>query len=245
MSIPDEYVGSFKSSEQYSLNVLLSIDAKLTHGESDLFVTKWWDYKRLHPMDATFIFAHYYAEQMKTEMNRRKGHNRRGYYKALKSPSLLKCSKKEITGIWKARQKADELGIPYDFYCAAATKYADKFKWKHLPRPWQMYGQSSKYVGEEWYKTMVQYITDAWAERTAAEPQFSKDDFYKIENFSKHVYQVRHQLAVLTYIDTLQSKHIAMYSFIHKDKILIPGMVKAYYREDAPDLLERVARFAA
>lgn len=115
--------------------------AKLYQGESDLFQTKWWDYRSLHPVKATYLFAHHYRKSYRYMTQRRDDVDKGQYVRGFKGDDVFELSTRERNGFWKARRTADALGVPYDFYMIEGMRYADHTLWKRLPRPTQVYSE--------------------------------------------------------------------------------------------------------
>lgn len=102
--------------------------------ETNLFATKWFDYRSFHPARSTYLFAHYYRESYKQDMATHFDLNRSKYMRGIKELDFSKS--RERAAIWRARQQADALGIPYDRFVTYAIKYCRKVtKWKRTPRP--------------------------------------------------------------------------------------------------------------
>lgn len=166
--------------------------------ESELFSVKHWDYRFLHPTQATQLFAHSYAQAKKHAVERRTdiwiGRNMRG----IKEPVIFDLDARSITGFWKGRQMADRLGIPYDFYCENAMFFADVARWENLPTPIQMYSQN---VPEHLKTTnfavsMVEFVGLKWAERMDNMNNYASHEAYLAENYRGG----DHQNAYLNYL---------------------------------------------
>ena len=115
------------------------VDSKHLRTEAELFNSKWWDYRLIHPLTATYMFAHEYKKAIKAGLRVRSDLYKAANYKGLKHEDFLQTSKSTITGMWKARQRADKEGVPYDFWCRSAMKFAEQRQWKYLPKPTQLY----------------------------------------------------------------------------------------------------------
>lgn len=116
----------------------LEIEVPLAHG-------KWFDYRFMNPVAATYLFAHEYKKVYRDAYRRNIDTMRGDYVKPLpddlfrpKRPTAH--SKAVITWIWRARQVADAMGMPYDIYLQRAYHWLTRY-WRrgHLPQPSHLY----------------------------------------------------------------------------------------------------------
>src|SRR5690554_2626742 len=128
-------VGLNLTALEYDTLACQHIRPDLLQLEAGLYQTKWWDYRIMHPMEATYHFAQAYVQAVKAAVRKRIDLYVSINCKPLKDQDFLKCSRHVITGLWKARQEADRHGIPYDFWCSKAMKYAQDRDWRYLPKP--------------------------------------------------------------------------------------------------------------
>ncbi len=100
--------------------------------------TKWFDYRFISPVEATEIFANEYKLMYKKfwavnfdfdESKRRRG---------LPLGSILE-DPKYATAIWRARQLADEICMPYDIFLRAAFQLWLDNGPQRLPQPNHLY----------------------------------------------------------------------------------------------------------
>lgn len=194
------------------------INTKLFEKERYLYKTKWWDVKNLHPLDATYMFAESYKHAMKEAIKRRKCLFRGINYKGLKHDDFLSCSKQVITGMWKARQQADMLGIEYSFYCNAAMRYAEERDHKFLPGPSQLYSTKPKLKDD---LSMVEYIYDKWLAANNNRLLHAQSQFYSMSVFSKNRYQIEHQRFLLNAIRRKPSmKHVLIAELVYRKRLI-------------------------
>jgi len=211
------------------------IPVNLLAREAELFSTKHWDYRFLHPVQATQLFAHHYSQARKHAAERRidiwVGRNMRG----IKSDVIFDLPTRAITGFWKGRQMADSLGIPYDFYCEHVMLFADIARWDNLPTPVQTYSQ---HIPEHLRTTdfavsMVEYIGSLWVDRMATMNAYATHKAYLVENFEGGP----HQLAYLEFlIDKIQESNFpeaVLASLMDKGQILPEHILKALPRSGA------------
>lgn len=185
-----EFPGFDMSLEDCELNAVKFISPKLLAREVELMHKKWFDYRFMHPTMATMYFAECYRNAFKMISMVRYDASRGQYMKGLagdKDGNIFLMKQIEITGLWAARQAADALCIPYDFYCNEAMRLAERNMWKHMPRPQRMYSDE-----------MQCDIHNAWMEEQAINPRLAAHKAYN-EGINTN------SIAVNEYLDYLVS----------------------------------------
>jgi len=108
--------------------------------EAALMTTKWFDYRFMHFVESTYLFTRHYIDAYRRMY--RKSIDHTGYRMGFTATNhdFLNGSKTVRTGFLIARQRADEHGIPYWFYCDFAMKWAVEDRiWNMPPKPNQLY----------------------------------------------------------------------------------------------------------
>lgn len=129
------------SDAQWDIEVLRHIPLKLRQDEADLYTTKWWDYRPLHPGHATALFAQAYGVAWRQSHDRRGGTER---WDLVSYPLIGRDwnpfieAQARARGYWQARRYCDEAGMPYEFYCQQFFSKAEDY-FEDLPRPQEMY----------------------------------------------------------------------------------------------------------
>lgn len=188
------FPGSDWTQEQCDALAIQFVPLQLMQGEAELFTTKFWDYRFLHPVQATQLFAHEYALAKKHAVERRTdiwvGRNMKG----IKADCIFELAQRTITGFWKGRQMADRLGIPYDFYCEYAMLFADVARWENLPTATQLYSSSvpAHLQQTDYAVSMVTYIGRAWIDRCETFNGYATHPAYLAENFTGGQEQVEY-----------------------------------------------------
>lgn len=140
--------------------------------EVPLMQTKWFDYRGLTAVQATYLFAHYYREAFKRNFRIYVDHRRADYVKALKHEDLFDCDSAVVSGIWRARQHADAMGMPYEDYLEDALERAMKVQREHLPKTTQLYTDA-----------IVSYVQERWEERQRSKLYVGRSDIYMNQNY--------------------------------------------------------------
>ena len=158
--------------------------------EAQWFDTKWFDYRFMHPTLATYLYSHYYLEAYRVWIARRQDLHRSKHVQPIKNVrgDIFMADKREYTALWKGRQAADELGIPYDFYCYTLMRITDEALWERIPRPQQMYAPALK-----------EQVKDLWDIESKARVITAKDQYYAADAYRGERYQesYREYLTVL------------------------------------------------
>jgi hypothetical protein len=108
------------------------IDRKILDREPALYNCKWFDYRPLHPTTATYLLAHCYNRAYGDHMGACFDRKKR-FMAAFKGKDVMNC--REVKSFWRLRQKIDELGMRYDFFCRHAMAWCAENGWKQPPRP--------------------------------------------------------------------------------------------------------------
>lgn len=134
-------------------------DAIMAHRNKDwveieraLFSGKWFDYRFMHPVHATCIYAHEFAKAYRRYYRMAVDHRRAEHVRIFKDGDWTQAKPNTIAGLWRGRQVADAAGMPYAVYLDQAFDLALRY-WKqdHLPRPQQLYSDLiTDRIGERW-----------------------------------------------------------------------------------------------
>lgn len=208
--------------ERYDALTVEHIPPKYWLKESALCKSKWWDYKIMHPMQATYHFVAAYKEAYKAAYGRREDTEQSRWLKVFAKEDFLEGAASTRTALWLARQKADEIGCPYSFFCSRAMHYAERRDWTMLPRPQALYSDSPMFESD---KTIAQVVEAAWHEKNKIEVVYSTDDFYKIDNYVLNIHQRQHQLALLERVRTAPNKALLLSSLIFEHRLLFEEVV--------------------
>lgn len=214
---------------------ILHVPLPLLSCEAELFKTKHWDYRFLHPAQATQLFAHSYAQAKKHAVERRTdiwvGRNMKG----MKEEVIFDQTARSITGFWKGRQMADRLGIPYDFYCEHCMVFADIARWENLPTPVQTYSENvpEHLRTTDYAVSMVTYIGNRWIDRMATANAYATHKAYLIENFVGGPEQVAYLEFLLDRIQESNFPAAVLASLMDKGQISADQVLHAFPRSGA------------
>lgn len=198
-----------------------NIDRKLLrHKEAALYCTKWYDYRFMHPTKASFWYADAYIRAYKRTFSSHISADGAKHAKGLKSPNIFKLNKCELSGIWKGRQMADELGIPYQFYTSVIFNWTTRQGWKRLPRPSQLYSDDAAFVA-----------LSAWKRHQESKIVVPIIEDYLTKNFYEHPYQIEFQNWLCERIKERPNPEFALGHYLHKQPMLTRKIASAHFNE--------------
>lgn len=193
----------------------LALKIHPTHreGEADLVHSRWFDYGRLHPVKATYLFAHHYKEQTRkfyeTCIDVESADEARAF-----APDDIFYSR-DLTAMWLARREADRNGLPYEFVMEIAQKRFLEKLFHRFPRPNQLYAEE-----------FVLDLNDAWCERLQTSLAYSKDPYFSQSNWRGDLLQARHANFVIKQIADRHGPKAGLLARMFKERVLSTGQVE-------------------
>lgn len=166
--------------------VQTNVPLKFQKFDQDLFTTKWFDYRRMSSVQATFAYIKDYARVYREIYARDIDYERAKHLKILTGTELHASlgngdtkAKRRLTGFWRGRQVADALGMPYDLYIEHAITFRMR-KWQraHMPQPQHLYHEFD-----------VEKIQELWEELQAGRLFLPEDPAYLVQNYQNISYQ--------------------------------------------------------
>lgn len=205
------WLGSFFGADlgflNYEILTIQHIPRKELKEEPALMRTKWFDYRRLHPMQATYYLAdcynRAYGDFMAMCIDRDLKHMR-----GFKGKDFLNA--REKLSFWRLRQLCDRLGIRYDFFMRHAMRWCFKNGWTRAPRPQHITSNED-------------LITDAmlaWEEECAAALQVARDPWFLVQNYAGHEDQRAHEQFVVAQIKTRRHPQYALNAALYVHDVL-------------------------
>lgn len=183
-----KYLGSTLTADECERIALVRIPPVYREREARLFSTKWFDYRSLHPVKATYLLAHLYVEAVRDIHAKTKDYLEA---KAITAKDVLgheDIFNPPATGMpidmafWRARQEFDGVGVRYDFALRFIMNRAADRGWHVYPRPNQLYTQET-----------VLDVRDAWERHRKAVMQTASDPRFELDRYVGHPDQVAYQ----------------------------------------------------
>lgn len=139
--------------------------------------TKWYGYRFMTPLAATRYFAKLYREGFKSYASRHKDREEAERCHGL-TPGIFQKPSGSLTQLWKARQRADEFGLPYELLIDFGFEFASRRIWKHIPNPVQLFGSKNSSVAWpiEFEKCLKERMT-LFAQRFSGLPQYRTENY--------------------------------------------------------------------
>lgn len=236
----DTFFGVNFDTERYNEIAILVANKPLLKAETELNKTKWFDYRTKHPVYLGYLWAFFYREEYKRFITKYRDPERGPYLNGIVGKDVfgisIKKVKSKIKGepstevekphperraIWKARQKADALGIPYDFYIRTVMEFAERTSWARPPRP-------QHFCSDE----MVSVVVEAWKEKMTTQIVTSEDERFLAENFVGNCDQVDYQTWLIANIKRRAHKHFGVHYCMVLKKQLLENVAIKVFGED-------------
>lgn len=187
------FYGDDLTQEEYECKTLAHFPPSLRKTESRLFNTKWFDYRRLHPLQATYYFVDCYKKRTKFFYERFVGQAIAQKTKGVKKADFL--DGKEASSFWRLRQLVDSMGVEYVSFFQWMEAFFASYPQKdnYYPRPYRFFLKDK----ELWLALRQDFYE-------APEIHFAKDPFFTPERFCGHAYQLEYEKYIVRKILTKQ-----------------------------------------
>lgn len=189
--LTEDYFGNNLTTDRYDALAVVAINEKFLKLESALFSSKWFDYRHLHPTQATYLFAHHYDLEYRKIYQRIRDQERGQYVKGTKGKDCM--LKKEVSGFWKGRQNADRLGVPYGLYVGSIMKFLIEDNiWQRIPRPTHLYSAKvTEFMKDKWLTVLDTEIIQPEIAHLSDDNLFSTQCKQDIERYLCECIQMR------------------------------------------------------
>lgn len=209
----DTYFGKDVSMDVCNAIALRVATRPMLKLETSMMQTKWFDYRSQHPSHLGYLWAFYYREAYKrflTTYRTEKGI----YMNGIVGKDVFASVKEKINpaskAVWRARQKADQIGIPYDFYIRAVMNHAESTSWARPPRPQHFYSDD-----------MVAVVVDAWKVKLTTQIITAEQDRFLAEHFEGNFDQRDYQSWLVASIKKRAHKEFGIhYCMVEKKQLL-------------------------
>lgn len=228
------YFGSEIDLQHAEILAIGNVDRKLLAPEAALFETKWFDYRQLHPVQATYLMVHHYNRSYGEFMARAMDHTKR-FMASFKGKDFM--SAREMKSFWRLRQKLDELGIRYDFFLRQAMAWYIAHGWgkqaPSAPRPAHVLNNAELIVD----------VANAWSQECRARIQFASSPRFLVESWVGAPDQLAYERFLIAQIKQRPHArfglHAALYVFGHLRIEAALEHFEAHVVADAVELAEQ------
>lgn len=221
------YYGATLSDAQMDLLALERIPEGLRKGEPALYATKWWNYRVIHPVRATLMFAEYYRRAYLRVCQKRIATSEVSQIRVFQGENPLKEAPEKVTGFWKGRRAADELGIPYRFYCHNALEASEYLDWTYLARPEDLTNSA-----------LVTRIGLAWHEAKKWSIQLPSSAIYGQEG-QRGYYQDAWESDLCAQIARRRHPRYALQHHVTRTRMLSEAKAREFFGNELTDSLSR------
>ena len=226
------FIGSELSDQECDNIALSRFKPNLFEGECELQQTCWFDYRYNHPVKRTYEFAHHYMHNYRELYKRYIDMDAEHIYGLSRpkdpldnSPPVNKTARlRTPTCLWRARQVADGLSIPYDFYTYNAlkklmeTRFYKTMLGTNSDSKTRLNIQASALYSDE----LIECVSKRWEEYKAARIQWSDNprlcfDELEMQAQSKpHPYKLAYEKFIVKQIITRTVKEFAIENAISR-----------------------------
>ena len=180
--------------------------------------TRWFDYRDMHPVAATYLFAHFYVEQTRKfyiqNVDIRTVEDARAF-----APDDIFMSR-DLTSMWLARRAADELGLPYPFVLQfAQSRFLSRLQLR-FPRPNQLYGEEFEID-----------VAAAWTERLGCQLTYSTQPRYKASAWARQLSQAQHIKFVVQQVKRRPGPHHRILARLFNEDVLAAHLIKNQFSQ--------------
>ncbi|MFT4064250.1 hypothetical protein [Paraburkholderia sp.] len=212
-----EFFGHDLSFLHCEVAAIQNIDGKLLKKEPELLGLKWFDYRRMHPVKATYLFAKCYERAYQDFMRMTKDHERGRYMKPFKGQDFMEA--KERKSLWQLRQTADQLGIRYEFFLRQAMTWKVAHNWHHAPRPAHINANDE----------LLADVALAWEEECRNSLQICKDERYLASSWFGHSDQIAYENFLIGQINQRIHKQYSLSAALYTYGVLrIEAALRAF-----------------
>lgn len=166
----------FEDRVRDSITALRLIMPDVLARERERAHTKWYGYRFTSPLEATKLFANLYRKGFQRYIRTNRDIHDADAAQGLSS-RLLGAPSASLTEVWNARQRADELGLPYNLLIEFGFHFAGRRTRKRAPRPGQLFDSGE--AGIAWPLELEKWIVDPLHHEIQRldVPQYRKENF--------------------------------------------------------------------
>lgn len=152
-----EYYSSLEDRVRDNITALRLVMPEVLLRERERAHTKWYAYRFMSPLQATTLFADLYRKGFQRYVSVHRDIHDADAAQGLSS-RLFGAPNRSLTEVWNARQRADELGLPYNLLIDFGFHFAGRRTRKRAPRPGQLFDSGE--AGIAWPLELGKWIVD-------------------------------------------------------------------------------------
>jgi hypothetical protein len=211
----EDYFGHDLTDEEAERLALERVNKDLLKKEAGLYRTKWFDYRHLHHVKATYLFVAFFTKAIQAAVARYADVERAPFVKGYRGTDFMELRKADITGFWKARQALDEKGIPYGTGLHFAMQFCYRHNRSYAPRPSHLY-----------HPEMLDAMNEHWLEMTRARIYVASDPWFLPSSYQGHPDQDDHQTWISEQIEKRAAPEYALASLVYDCGVYHEGIAE-------------------
>ncbi|TXR50085.1 hypothetical protein [Phyllobacterium endophyticum] len=125
--------------------------------ESQLMMTRWFDYRFMSPMEATLLFGELYVQGLRRHVKRHVDVEIAETVMGIKEGAPASRAR-WFTSLWRARQRTDQIFVPYDLLIDFSFDFSSRRKrfWTMLPSQLHASAKNKK----AWWAVFLESVED-------------------------------------------------------------------------------------
>ncbi|MES5099256.1 hypothetical protein ABUK73_13585 [Agrobacterium sp. BA1120] len=148
---------SFEDRVRDNITALRLVMPDVLMRERERAHTKWYAYRFMSALEATKLFADLYRAAFKRYVRTHRDMSDADAANGL-GTRIFGSPNSSLTELWNARQRADELGLPYNLLMDFSFDFAGRRTRKRAPRPGQLFDSGK--AGIAWPIELEKWIGD-------------------------------------------------------------------------------------
>ena len=169
----------------------------------------WFDYRFLHPFDATMVYVDAFNRVYRDLYRAYRDFKAADVIRVVKPSDMIHAlpkNRQAIVGCWRGRMIADQFGMPYEAFIKDAMEIRLKYwKQRHLPRPSLLWGPM-----------ILENIEAAWERRQETRMHFSTHPNYLTERYVGSPAQDQHHEWLFKQVKKRSNEHDQLRFLINK-----------------------------
>ena len=209
----EHFYGDSFTFDQYEILTVSKIPKADRAEEAQLMHTKWFDYRLMPPMQATYYFYHLYVKAYQHFLYKNVNSATSSFIFPFKGEAKLDFLKaRERTSIWRLRQLADLICIPYDIFLS----YLFKFIYKMAPNGSIVVPRPSMMMKED----LIEKVITAWNELKQANLQLCCSPYFYVANYRGLTVQKAYEDYLIEQVKQRKNPHYLLAELLYNHQML-------------------------
>lgn len=213
-----KYYGDHLTDDDCELIALTQIHAQHLEEEAAAMQTKWFDYRMMPHVRATYLFARFFNITYRDYFAETRDKDTSKMIRGIHHEDVFKSRDK--TTIHLARQAFDTIGVRYEFGLRFAMRRFLERGWRTMPRPNQLYGDE-----------LLADLSEAWLEECKVRLQTPEHPMYLAENYTGTRLQREFHAWLFKQINMRGLRYMAIGQAVYVSKVLPEDLAIQTYGE--------------